>query len=409
MNLQTNKKRIALITTWFPPINGVAVSRMNAFANYLSEEFDVAVFCLGEIEKIEEKSRSLLVHYTSTNNLYTKLKANQSDRKIKHKAKTGLRILLKYFIKNPLASWRNATFQKLKVNHLKQPFDYIISSYAPEDAHMVAVRFCKEFKEIPWIADMRDEMSSNPYIDLNTKNRLIEIEKEINRYATAITSVSLPIVNEFKTICPSISYFEEIRNGFDHELTFSDTFSESDEFKLGYFGSFYGERKPDYVFNSLVEIRKENPNFKFSVHIYGAHNNYFIPPALKDVVFKYPSLSYSAAISAMNKMDGNILIHPRTIHKGVYSGKIFDYISAERPILAFVDSEDVAAQLIVKLDCGYVAEFADQQENKQILLKAFQSKKEGVLKTAKKDDIAFYHRKNQVNNLIKLINKLPVK
>jgi glycosyltransferase involved in cell wall biosynthesis len=409
MTLQTNKKRIALITTWYPPINGVAVSRMNAFANYLSEEFDVEVFCLGEKENKVKKSSNLLIHYCTSNKLFAKLKASQSDSKIKHRAKTGLRILLKYVVKNPLSSWRNSTNQKLKDQHLNNSFDLIISSFAPKDAHLVAINFCKEFKNVPWIADMRDEMSSNPYIDLQTKNELIEIEKEVNKYASAITSVSQPIVKEFESICSSVLFFEEIRNGFDHNLIFSRNNLESDEFKLGYFGSFYGERKPDYVFNSLVEIRQEYPLLKFSIHIYGAHNNFSIPALLKDVVFRYPSLGYIDAINEMNKMDGNILIHPRTAHKGVYSGKIFDYISAEKPILAFVDKDDVAANLINKLDCGYVAEFADQNENKCILLEAFKNKIDGVLKSANKDDIKTFHRKNQITELINLINKLTVK
>ncbi len=409
MKLQTNRKRIALITTWYPPINGVAVSRMNAFANYLSEEFDVEVFCLGENEKTEIKSNNLQIHYSTSNKLFTKLKAKQSDHKIIHQTKTALRIFFKYVVKNPLSTWRNSTIKKLKNQHLKDSFGLIISSFAPQEAHLVAINFCKEFQNVPWIADMRDEMSSNPYIDLKTKNELIEIEKEVDKYASAITCVSQPIVNEFKSICSSVLFFEEIRNGFDHKLTFSSNTLDSDEFKFGYFGSFYGERKPDYVFNSLVEIRKENPLLKFSIHIYGAHNNFSIPNSLKDIVFKHPSIGYLDAIKEMNKMDGNILIHPRTVNKGVFSGKIFDYISAEKPILAFVDKDDVAAQLINELDCGYVAEFADQQENKHILLQALSTKKQGAIKCATKANIQTFHRKNQINNLINLIYKLTIK
>ena len=48
MSSESKNKKIALITTWYPPINGIAVNRMNAFANYLSERFEVEVFCLGK-------------------------------------------------------------------------------------------------------------------------------------------------------------------------------------------------------------------------------------------------------------------------------------------------------------------------------------------------------------------------
>jgi hypothetical protein len=256
---------------------------------------------------------------------------------------------------------------------------------------------------------MRDEMSSNPYIDLNTKNMLKAIEEDVNKYASAITSVSKPIVDEFRQICPSVSLFEEIRNGFDHDLKLDNTTSQNNEFKLGYFGSFYGARKPDFVFNALVEIKKENPELKFSVHIYGAHNNYSIPSAIKEVVFKHTGLNYLDAVKEMNRLDGNILIHPRTKHKGVFSGKIFDYISAEKPVLAFVDKDDVAAELVNDFNCGYVAEFEDQAENKKILIEAFTDKLNKNLKIASADNISSLHRKNQVHKLSELINQLTQK
>ncbi len=402
-------KRIALVTTWFPPLNGVAVSRMNAFANYLSEEFQVEVFCLGEKSEKLQKTERLSVHFSTSNKLFEKLKSNQADNKLVHNAKTALRIGLKYIVKNPLDSWKKATIQKLKTRHKEETFDLIISSYSPQEAHLVAIEFCKEFSNVPWIADMRDEMSSNPYIDLNTKNMLKAIEEDVNKYASAITSVSKPIVEEFRQICPSVSFFEEIRNGFDHDLKLDNAASQDNEFKLGYFGSFYGARKPDFVFNALVEIKKENPELKFSVHIYGAHNNYSIPSAIKEDVFKYAGLNYIDAVKEMNRLDGNILIHPRTKHKGVFSGKIFDYISAEKPVLAFVDKDDVAAELVNELHCGYVAEFEDHTENKKIILEAFNAKLNNDLKIASAEAIASLHRKNQVQKLAELINQLTSK
>ena len=402
-------KRIALVTTWFPPINGVAVSRMNAFANYLSEEFQVEVFCLGEKSEKLQKTERLSVHFSTSNKLFEKLKSNQADNKLVHNAKTALRIGLKYIVKNPLDSWKKATIQKLKTRHKEETFDLIISSYSPQEAHLVAIEFCKEFSNVPWIADMRDEMSSNPYIDLNTKNMLKAIEEDVNKYASAITSVSKPIVEEFRQICPSVSFFEEIRNGFDHDLKLDNAASQDNEFKLGYFGSFYGARKPDFVFNALVEIKKENPELKFSVHIYGAHNNYSIPSAIKEDVFKHVGLNYIDAVKEMNRLDGNILIHPRTKHKGVFSGKIFDYISAEKPVLAFVDKDDVAAELVNDLHCGYVAEFEDHAENKKIILEAFNGKLNNDLKIASAEAIASLHRKNQVQKLAELINQLTSK
>jgi glycosyltransferase involved in cell wall biosynthesis len=409
MSSQIKNKKIALITTWYPPINGIAVNRMNAFANYLSEKFEVEVFCLGKQNETVSLNSNLKVHYTPSNRLFELLKSNTKDNKIVHNGKTALRVLLKKIVSNPLNSWKNQTLNKLKKRHSDNKFDLIISSYSPEESHLVAIEFCKIYGDVKWIADMRDEMSSNPYISLALKNSLKQIESEVNTYASAILSVSKPILDEFRLICPDVHYFEEIRNGFDHELVFENTELSPDKvFNLGYFGSFYGSRKPDFVLESLAVLKNEYPDYCFHFHIYGAHNNYSIPSILKDNIFKHQGLPYLEAIIEMNKMDANILIHPRSKHKGVFSGKIFDYISAKKTVLAFVDKDDVAADLIREYNCGYVAEFDILSENKQILLNAFEDKMKGEFKIASDADILKLHRTNQINILSELIIKLTI-
>ena len=216
MSSQIKNKRVAIITTWYPPVTGIAVNRMDSFANYLSEDFEIEVFCLAEKMETIIKSSSLKAHYFTSNRLVNKLKSDQRDSKFIHKIKTLLRILLKKVVKNPLNSWKNEVLFDLKVVHENKPFDVVLSSFSPSESHVVAAEFCKVYPNVPWIADMRDEMSKNPTIDTQTKLHLIEIEKLVNKYASAVISVSEPILNDFRTICPNISVFEEVRNGFDH-------------------------------------------------------------------------------------------------------------------------------------------------------------------------------------------------
>ena len=400
-------KRIALITTWYPPITGVAVGRMDSFANYLSEDFEVEVFCLGNINETITKSEKLRVHYLRTNKLYQQLKSNQKDPKIIHNFKTLLRILLKKAIKNPLKNWEISTLLKLQTDHKKKAFDLIISSFSPEEAHLVAIYFKKTFPSVPWIADMRDEMATNPYLDLLTKNRLINIEKEINKYANGLITVSEPILLDFQKSMPKIAFFEEIRNGFDHSYAFEQEDKKIDNvLKFGYFGSFYGTRKPDNFLLAIENFHYINPKFIFEIHIYGAHNNYKIPNSLKNKVFKHLGLPYLKAIEEMNKMDVNLLFHPRSIQKGVFSGKIFDYISVKKPIFALVDKDDVAAKLIRDLNCGYVAEFDDLIEIKEKLDEIISDFKNHIVRIAEQEDIKKLHRRNSVLRLTKMIHKI---
>lgn len=403
--MQKNNKRIALITTWYPPISGIAVSRMSAFVEYLSDSYDIEVFCLGERTFTEKQRPNVTIHYISTSKLFSYFKSKQTDRKFKHNIKTLSRILLNQFISNPLEKWKKQSLKKLVQTHENNSFDAIISSYSPVEAHEIAIDFCKKYNNVPWIADMRDEMSLNPYISQAVKKKLRIVEEGVNNYAKAIVSVSLPILNQFKDICPKIVNFEEVRNGFNHQIDF-ETNPKNEVFTIGYFGSFYGQRKPDILFKALIDVQRKFKDFKFELHIYGAHNNFNIPEEIKHYVKKKEALSYINSIKQMNMMDCNILIHPRSEQKGIYTGKLFDYISANKPILAFVDKEDVAAQLINELKCGYIAEFADIEDNIKVVIEAFNDFQHNIMRIAALNSKKYLHRKYQVDKLNNLLTKL---
>lgn len=404
-----NNKRIALITTWFPPQQSVATNRMLAFVEYLSTDFELEVFCLDTKNHQVKWNDNVTVHYSTSSTLFEKLKDLQSDGPLLHKVKVGTRIIMSKFIKNPLIKWQKASTDKLIERHKINNFDLIISSFSPQEAHLVAIEFCKQFSTIPWIADMRDEMSANPYIDQTTKDNLKQIELEVNKFASAILSVSKPIVDDFKVLCPNVQYFEEIRNGFNHE--FKRDVSQSTQnkvFTLGYFGTFYGTRKPTVLFEALKELKLENVDFDFKVEIIGAHQNYTVPSEIADKVQLFPALSYVEAIKKMAEMDVNVQLHPRSKQKGIYTGKLFDYISVQKPVLALVDSEDVAAQLIQDFSCGYVAEFSELEENKTMLKRAFDDWKSGIIPHASDEQVESLHRKKQVEKLKSLIDSILV-
>lgn len=377
---------------------------MLAFSEYLSEFYEVEIFCLGPKNETSTWTDHVMVHYSPSNQLFEKIQSSQTDGPLKHKLKTALRIVLSKVIKNPLAKWQRLSREKLIQTHNSNPFDIVISSFAPQEAHLVALDFSKKFPTIQWIADMRDEMSKNPGLNAQQQANMRSIEAEINTYAKAITSVSSPILNDFKMLCPKVPFYEEIRNGYNHSfVNIQREYKRNQVFTMGYFGKFYGKRKPTIFLEALRQLMHEIPEFDFKWEIYGAHHNFDIPTELKDKVIINASLNYIDAIKKMAEMDINVQIDPRSERKGVFTGKIFDYISVQRPVLALVDSEDVAAQLVREFNCGYVAECTDIQENKQMILEAFNDWKNDRIKFASDSQTLSLHRKNQVYKLRDLI------
>ncbi len=392
--------RIALVTTWFPPQKSIAVNRMESFAEFLSEQFEVEVFALNDKKGKIFWKNNIVVHYSTENKLIKLLKSSTKDGKLKHKLKTALRVILFKIIKNPLKSWRKETLKSLKNSHLNQSFDYIISSYAPADAHLVAFEMKKLFPNIRWIADMRDEMSLNPGINAKRKSVYESLESEINKHAFAILSVSKPILDDFKKLCPNVRHFLEIRNGYNHSFQPNIKKIKNEIFTLAYFGSFYGGRKPVIFFQALEELLKEKNDFDFRLDIVGAHQNFDIPKNILQKVKLFPPLAYEKVIIEMAKKDANTIIHPRSSQKGVFTGKLFDYLSVQRPVLALVDKDDVAADLIIEFKTGEVGECNDLEDNKRAIYKLFCLWKNNTEQVLSEENRLSLHREVQLKKLV---------
>lgn len=401
----SNKKRIALITTWFPPKGGVAVNRMHAFAKYLSADFEVEVFTEGK-ESHTQKKDNFTVHFTSSDSFLNSLKHKPDDSWFWHNFISVVNVTKGMLGYSTLKKWVRNTFETLVKRHEENPFNLIISSFSPFEPHLVAIEFVKK-TNVPWIADMRDEMSQNPFATLGEKKQLTKQEIEVGKYASAITSVSYPILDDFKRLLKDVKHFEEIRNGFDHDLHFEAS-AKNQYFTIGYFGNFYGQRKPDTFFKALENL-KQRDGIDIKVDIVGAHKTFHIPQSLAGRVAMLPPMDYLDAVKYMSQMDANLLVHPSGIHKGVYTGKLFDYISVAKPIIAVIDKQDVAAELIEKFTCGYVADFYDITEIESILMKAYRDWENNKSIHASKEQIAQLHRQNEVKKLSNLIKEIVQK
>lgn len=399
--------RIALVTTWFPPQKGVAVNRMFAFAKYLSENsnFHIDVYSLGDKNTILKLKDNLTNYQFDNNDIINYFKSNSQDSFLVHNTKTIIRIFLTKLKLRRYKNWYNNTTNQLEIIHSETPYRFIISSYAPEEAHLIALNFIKKNK-VFWIADMRDEMSKNFNISKSGRERLREIELQVNQYASCLTSVSEPILADFKKLCPDIQIFEEIRNGFDHTVLVSNwKFPEDNVLKIGYFGTFYADIKPDVFFNSFVKVENQLKT-KIEFHFYGVYKNFTVPKEIEGRLKVFPSVSYEESIAKMAEMDANLLILPKGERKGVYSGKIFDYLSSKRPILAFVDLEDVAASLITKFNAGYVVDYNDNKKGAESILHWVKDLESGIVRCATEEQILSLHRKYQVKKLEEIILKL---
>ena len=398
------KKSILIISIYYPPIESIASNRIYSFAKYLDKErFNIFVHTIDEEKDFENDLKGVNVCRVKNDMIFKPLLFQKRTSKIVHYSKVIYNILIKKLTKNIYQKWIDESYRVLKKKIVEDDISVMISSFAPEASHILALKLKKDFPHLKWIADFRDEMSQSPYIDKKTRKRYLDLEKDILKYSDAVTSVSKPILDEFESMYQKNIIFKEIRNGYDFEL--QDDYKKNSIFTITYTGNFYGDIKPDNFLQALNNFVCKN-GILVKLKLVGIKTHFDIPKILEDMVEVMPQVSHDEAIKYLRNSDVLLLIHPSNGRKGVYTGKLFEYLGVMRTIIALVDEDDVAAKLIEQIGAGYVSDNSDIKKIEMILEKAYHEWQDGKKRVFDVELIKRHHRREQVRRLDSLVEDL---
>lgn len=127
-----------------------------------------------------------------------------------------------------------------------------------------------------------------------------------------------------------------------------------------------------------------------------------IPESIQSNVIQIDEVPHSEAIKMFREVDTLVLVH-KTGRKGVYTGKVFDYLASNKPILALCDPTDVIATLLDETKAGFIVDEADIAGVKNMILRCYTIWKNEEVLPRDWDKIRQYSRKNQVRNLVKYL------
>ena len=225
--------------------------------------------------------------------------------------------------------------------------------------------------------DLRDAMSVDPNRIPTAGARLqtaIETfyEKKFYANADAIISVSDPIINSIRTrhYCPDLnSKTYTIYNGFDDD-DFKDIrpIERIDNiFSITYTGSFMGRRSPEFFLEAVRSLadQKDIKPSDILLRFVGHFNDQtlglfqkFKPHFPLEVLGFQPykdTLKYQANSSLLLLI---VNVEEEEGGSQIMTGKFFEYLGANRPILALVPSGDLK-NLIIKGRFGVTARQKD--------------------------------------------------
>ena len=399
------KHNVLIVSVYYPPIESIASNRIYSFAKYLDKErFNIFVHTVDEGKEYQNDLANVTVSRVKNDVFFKPLLFNKRTNKFVHYCKVIYNIAVNRLTKNSYQKWIDNSFKYLKKEIRNKNIDLIISSFSPDASHILALKLKKEFPHLKWIADFRDEMSKSPYLDKKTKIKYKNLEDEIFKYANAVTSVSSPILDEFKQMSKNENIiFKEIRNGYDFDL--KEQKSNNELFTITYTGNFYGSRNPDNFLKALSNF-VEKRGVKVSLKLIGVKTHFNIPNNLEGMVEIVKSVPHKEITKYLLNSDALLLIHPSNGRKGIFTGKLFEYLASLKPIIALVDEEDVASKLIKKANAGYVSDNDNIKKIEEILEKVYNEYRDNIKREYNINIIKQHHRREQAKRLESLIREL---
>jgi glycosyltransferase involved in cell wall biosynthesis len=242
----------------------------------------------------------------------------------------------------------------------EEGIDVVITTSPPNSIHFVGAAV-KRMTGVRWIADLRDSVLAHQHRrDESLAVRLKEqsqraIARLVARSADAIVCAADAIADEARTLEPA-GQVVTIANGCDFDDFAGLEYRRGDRFRITHAGSFFGKRDPRPFLTALAES-KLDVLARFLGDFRPADAEFADALRLRGRVKLIPFAPRRRSLELQRDSEALLLLIPDAggRGRGVLSGKVFEYLAAERPILAAVPPDGAAAALIRETGAGVVA------------------------------------------------------
>jgi glycosyltransferase involved in cell wall biosynthesis len=239
--------------------------------------------------------------------------------------------------------------------------DVVLTTSPPNSVHLVGAAV-KRAMGVRWVADLRDSIAAHPHrrvesAAVRAKEKVSEsIARLVARQADAIVAASAAIADEARALGPAATV-ATILNGADFDDFAGLEYRRADRFRITHAGSFFGKRDPRPFLQALANAGFDDVVARFVGDFRVSDREWAESLGLGRRLELHPYVPRREALALQRDSDALLLLIPDADGRGrgVLSGKVFEYLAAERPILAAVPPEGAAADLIRETGAGVVA------------------------------------------------------
>lgn len=411
------KKNILLIAYHFPPVAvSSGVHRIVSLANALKQDkWDVTILSASERTYERIDTRTLEEVHPSIRVI----------RALAFDTAKHLSIKGKYFqwmaLPDNLQSWVFFGVLRGLAHIIAHRPDVILSTYPIASAHLIAI-ILNRLTGIPWIADFRDPMAQPGYPSNPTKWKIFDwIERMAARRAAQLVFATPGALQEYQRRYPEVT--EEkwllVTNGYN-EKQYADLVSrpiKDGKIRILHSGLVYiHERNPRQLFEAISKLKHDfritEVNFELTLRASGHEDTYTTwlnELQLDDIVNLKPPIPYREALQEMFDADGLLLLQGKGCNQQI-PAKAYEYLRAQKPVLALTDKKGDTASLLQKNHVAYIAPLDDAEHIYKTIAQFIEKMDKTTEKVPDTPDISRYSRENisteWVNHIAKLLCNL---
>lgn len=435
-NVNKPRKKVLIITYYWVPSGGAGVQRWVKFAKYLREfGFEPIIYTpenpeYPSIDKSFEKDIPTDIQIIKTPiwepyDVYRTIMGKKGEainagfiserKKAGWKEKLSIAIRGNFLIPDPRRFWIKPSVQFLKKYISENKIDAIITTGPPHSMHMIGLGVKKHFSSLPWIADFRDPWTNIDFYDELNLSFIADkihrkMEREVVRNADCVVTVSEGWMKGFVAMQPR--KHKVISNGFDHADIQQQSKSLDAKFSISHIGTLNAARNPTALWQALAQLCLESDNFKADLQIQLIGKVDFTvseaieKAGLQQQLKKIDYLPHQEAIAHQQSSQLLLLLINRSQNaNGILTGKFYEYMASQRPILAIGPTDGDAAEVLNASKAGVMVDFDNVEGLKKVVQNFYLKYKAGKLDVSS-GEIMKYSRQSLTGELASLLNEL---
>lgn len=414
--------KVLIVTYYWPPSGGAGVQRWLKFVKYLpqfgiqpivvtvnpaSASYAVTDNTLGN--DIEQDVKVYRTHSREPFGAYKKISSNKQipQAGFANEKNAGLVEKLarfvrgNFFIPDARKGWNNYAFNQCCQIIEQEQIEAVVTTSPPHSTQLIGLRL-KEKYGIRWIADLRD-----PWTDIYYYNKLYHTplakaidkgyEKSVLEKADRVVVVSHAIKRTFETKGYKLydGKIAVIPNGYDHTDFEQLERRTQPIFTISYTGTLSNDYPTSGIINALASLKSEG--YHLGLRFYGSMPGDIAQAArlqLGDSLEIHSHITHTEAISRMVESDALLLLIPDVPgNEGILTGKLFEYLASQKPIIGIGPEQGDAAAIIKECQAGQMLAPNAVDKLKLFIKQLIEAKADGIEIKTNTRAVSLYSRR----------------